>query len=181
LAARGLQYAPRGSSADAVAAVTTQPETTARLLVTCPDRPGIVSATTTFLYHHGVNITELDQHSTDPTGGKFFLRLEFQTPNLDVGRHTLQQAFGEVVGKPFDMDWRISFAAERPRMAILVSKHDHALMELLWRWSRGELRVDIPLVISNHEDLRSAVEGFGVAFEHVPFSRETQVDAEASM
>jgi formyltetrahydrofolate deformylase len=156
-------------------------DTTARLLITCPDRPGIVSAVTTFLYHHGVNITELDQHSTDPSGGKFFLRLEFQTPDMDVSRSALEQAFAEVVARRFEMDWRLSFAARKPRMAVLVSRHDHALMELLWRWQRGELRVDIPLVISNHEDLRAEVERFGVRFEVVPFSRETQAEAEARM
>lgn len=161
--------------------MTTLPETTARLLITCPDRPGIVSAVTTFLYHHGVNITELDQHSSDPSGGKFFMRLEFQTPTMDVSLVTLRQAFGDVVGNRFNMDWRISYAAEKPRMAVLVSKHDHALLELLWRWSRGELRADIPLVISNHADLRSAVEGFGVAFEHIPFTAETQPADEARM
>ena len=159
----------------------TSPETTARLLITCPDRPGIVSAVTTFLFHHNVNITELDQHSTDPSGGKFFLRLEFQTPALDVSRHALQQQFGDVVGKRFEMDWRMSFAAEKPRMALLASKHDHALMELLWRWQRGELRVDLPMVISNHPDLRAAVESFGVRFEQVPVSAETQPAAEQKM
>jgi formyltetrahydrofolate deformylase len=157
------------------------PETTARLLITCPDRPGIVSAVTTFLYHHGVNITELDQHSTDASGGKFFLRLEFHTPTLDVTRDALLQAFGQVVGQRFEMDWRLSFAAEKPRMAILVSRHDHALMEVLWRWQRGELRAAIPVVISNHAELRGAVESFGVPFEHVPVSAETQATAEARM
>jgi formyltetrahydrofolate deformylase len=161
--------------------VTTSPDTTARLLVTCPDRPGIVAATTTFLYHHGANITELDQYSSDAFGGRFFLRLEFQTPALDVTRDALQRAFKDVVAERFAMDWRMSFAAQRPRMAVLVSKHDHALLELLWRWSRGELRADIPMVISNHPDLRGAVESFGVRFEHVPFSAQTQADDEARM
>ncbi len=161
--------------------MTTEPDTTARLLIDCPDRPGIVSAVTTFLYHHGVNVTELDQHSTDPEGGRFFMRLEFQTPNLDVSRNALSQAFGDVVGKRFDMHWHISYAADRPRMAILASKHDHALMELLWRWERGELRVDLPMVISNHPDLRTAVERFGVRFEHVPIDAATHAQAEARM
>lgn len=164
-----------------MSSVSTQADTTARLLIDCPDRPGIVSAVTTFLYHHGVNVTELDQHSTDPEGGRFFMRLEFQTPNLDVSRATLQQAFGDVVGRRFDMQWHISYAADRPRMAILVSKHDHALMELLWRWQRGELRVEVPVVISNHPDLREAVERFGVRFEHVPIDAATHADAEARM
>ncbi|MGQ0502510.1 MAG: formyltetrahydrofolate deformylase [Panacagrimonas sp.] len=155
------------------------PETTARLLITCPDRPGIVSAVTTFLYHHGANVTELDQHSSDASGGRFFLRLEFQTPALDMPGEAMSRAFGEVVGQRFGMDWRMSFASQRPRMVILVSRHDHAMIELLWRWSRGELRVDIPLVISNHPDLRAAVEGFGVRFEHVPFTQDIQSAAEA--
>ena len=157
------------------------PETTARLLVTCPDRPGIVSAVTSFLYHHRVNITELDQHATDATGGTLFLRLEFQTPGLDVTHAALTQAFDEGVGRHFEMDWHISFANRRPRMAIFVSKHDHALMELLWRWQRGELRADIPLVISNHDALRAEVERFGVRFEHVPFSRDSQPGDEAKI
>jgi formyltetrahydrofolate deformylase len=161
--------------------MTIQFETTARLLITCPDRPGIVSAVTTFLYHHGANVTELDQYSTDPTGGRFFMRLEFQTPHLDVSRAMLKQAFGDVVGQRFEMGWRISFAADKPRMGILVSKHDHALMDLLWRWQRGELRVDIPLVISNHPDLREAVERFGVRFEHVPVDAATHAESEARM
>lgn len=157
------------------------PETTARLLVTCPDRPGIVSAVTGFLFEHSANITELDQHATDASGGTLFLRLEFQTPGLDVSHATLTRAFGEVVGRRFDMDWRISFANRRPRMAIFVSKHDHALMELLWRWQRGELRAEIPMVISNHDALRSEVERFGVRFEHVAFSRDSQAEDEANI
>lgn len=161
--------------------MTTEPDTTARLLITCPDQPGIVAAVTTFLFQHGVNITELDQHSTDPEGGRFFLRLEFQTPKLDVPRAVLETAFREAVASRFTMDWRISYAADKPRMAMLVSKHDHALLELLWRWQRGELRVDIPVVISNHPDLRAAVERFGVRFEHVAIDAATHVEAEAKM
>lgn len=137
-----------------------------------------MSAVTTFLYHHGANVTELDQHSSDAQGGRFFLRLEFQTPALDLSADAINRAFDEVVGQRFSMDWHMSFAARRPRMVMLVSRHDHALLELLWRWSRGELRVDIPLVISNHPDLRGAVEGFGVRFEHVPFTAEVQDTAE---
>ena len=161
--------------------MTFEPDNIARLLIRCPDRPGIVSAVTTFLYHHGANVIELDQHVEDAGGARFFMRLEFQTPNLDLSREALMRAFGDVVGERFGMDWHMSFAAQRPRMAILVSRHDHALLELLWRWSRGELRADIPLVLSNHEDLRDTVERFGVEFVHVPFTRETQEQAEAQM
>lgn len=161
--------------------MTTAFETTARLLITCPDRPGIVAAVSAFMFAHGANITELDQHSTDPSGGRFFMRLEFQTPDLDMSRDALRQAFAREVADRFGMDWHISYAADRQRMAILVSRHDHALMELLWRWQRGELPVDIPVVISNHDDLRAEVERFGVRFEHVPIDAATHADAEARM
>jgi formyltetrahydrofolate deformylase len=157
------------------------PDTTARLLITCPDRPGIVAAVTAFLFEHGANITELDQHSTDPEGGKFFMRLEFQTPRLDLPQPALSAAFGDAVGRRFDMEWHITYAAQRPRMAILVSKHDHCLLELLWRWARAELATHAPLVISNHADLRPAVESFGVRFEHVPNTLDTQHSAELRM
>ncbi len=161
--------------------MSTSPETTARLLISCPDRPGIVAAVTNFLYHHGANVTELDQHSSDPQNGRFFLRLEFQTPDLDVSGPALQRAFAEVVAERFGMEWRMSFAAQKPRMALLVSKHDHALLEILWRWSRQELRAHIPLVISNHPDLQAAVESFGVRFVHVPFDAQSQEAAEQKM
>jgi len=157
------------------------PETIARLLIRCDDKPGIVAAATTFLYHHGANITELDQHSTSPADGQLFMRLEFQTPALDLPRAGLERAFADTVAAQHRMNWRMSYAADKPRMAILVSAHDHAAMELLWRWQRGELRVDIPCVISNHEALRKAVEGFGVPFHHVPFETATRADAEDQM
>jgi len=161
--------------------VTTQAETTARLLITCPDRPGIVAAVSAFLFQHGANITELDQHSTDPEGGKFFMRLEFQTPRLDLPKAALHAAFGEAVGNRFGMEWHITFANEPPRLAILVSKHDHCLLELLWRWARQELPARVPMVISNHADLRPAVESFGVRFEHVGNTPDTQSAAETRM
>lgn len=161
--------------------MTTPSSTTARLLITCPDKPGIVSAVTTFLFQHGANITELDQHSTDPENGKFFMRLEFQTPHLDLPKSALHEAFGEAVGRRFGMDWHIAYASERPRMAILVSRHDHGLLELLWHWARQELAVEIPVVISNHPDLRAAVKSFGVRFEHVPNTADTQNAAELRM
>ncbi|WP_462327348.1 formyltetrahydrofolate deformylase [Desulfobaculum sp.] len=153
-------------------------DTRARLLISCPDRPGIVSAVSSFLYSHGVNITELAQHSTDPEGGDFFMRLEFQTPHMDVSAPVLEQAFSDVVGDRFDMNWRLSYASPRPKTAILVSKFDHALLELLWMWKRGKLATDISLVISNHDDLRSAVEAFGIPFHHVSVTKDNKDEAE---
>lgn len=155
------------------------PNTTARLLITCPDKPGIVSAVSSFLYNHGANITDLDQHSTEPEGGTYFMRLEFQTPHLDLSRQVLGKAFEEAVASRYNMDWRISYAADVKKVAILVSKFDHALLELLWRSSRCMLPCEITSVISNHPDLEDDVKSFGVPFHHVPVTRENKVEAEA--
>jgi len=154
-------------------------DTTARLLINCPDAPGIVSAVSSFLYNHGANITDLDQHATAPEGGTYFMRMEFQTGNLRLSREHLEQAFQEAVASRYGMKWHISYAAERKKVAILVSKYDHAMMELLWRWSRGSLPCDIVAVISNHEDLRTDVENFGVPFHVVPVTAATKAEAEA--
>lgn len=156
-------------------------DTTARLLINCPDAPGIVSAVSSFLYNHGANITDLDQHATAPEGGTYFMRLEFQTGNLSLNRESLEQAFQTSVAARYGMKWHISYAAERKKVAVLVSKHDHAMMELLWRWSRGALPCDIVAVISNHEDLRPSVESFGVPFHVIPVTAATKVEAEAQI
>jgi formyltetrahydrofolate deformylase len=155
-----------------------QTNTTARLLITCPDQPGIVSAVTTFLYNHGANITALDQHSTEAEGGTYFMRLEFQTPHLDLPRHVFAKTFGDAVAQRYGMDWRISYAADFKKVAVLVSKYDHAMLELLWRWSRGALPCDISCVVSNHPDLRHQVEKFAVPFHVVPVTADTKAEAE---
>ncbi|MGZ6140895.1 MAG: formyltetrahydrofolate deformylase, partial [Myxococcaceae bacterium] len=138
------------------------------LLIKCPDRPGIVAAISSFLFRHGANITDLDQHSSDGEPGVYFMRLEFQNARLDVGLPELQRRFAEEVAGPFSMEWRFSLTSERRKVAILVSRHDHAMLELLWNWKRGDLPAEVTLVVSNHPDLRAAVEAFGVHFEHVP-------------
>lgn len=153
-------------------------ETTARLLISCDDKPGIVATVSNFLYHHGANITALDQHSSDPEDGTFLMRLEFQTPHLNTSRSLLEQSFAESVAKPYNMDWQISYAAQRKRTAILVSRQDHALLELLWRWSRGQLPIDITHVISNYTDAEAAVKSFGVTFHHVPVDAGNKAEAE---
>ena len=153
--------------------------TTARLLVTCPDKPGIISAVSTFLFNHGANITDFDQHSSDAHGGTFFLRLEFQTPDLDCSRDALRNNFATRVAEPYGMQWQISYASEKKRMAVLVSRHDHVLMDLLWRTSRGDLPATIPMVISNHDDLRDEVERFGIEYHHIPVTADNKAEAEA--
>jgi formyltetrahydrofolate deformylase len=151
------------------------------LLVQCPDRPGIVAAISSFLFRHGANITDFDQHTSDEGAGVYFTRLEFQTGKLDLPVEDLKSAFDLDVARPFAMDWRLSLSSSRKRIAVLVSKHDHALLELLWTWKRGDLRAEMVQVISNHPDLRGAVEGFGVPFTHVPNSKDERDRAEAQM
>ncbi len=133
-----------------------------RLLVSCTDRPGIVAAISQFVRDQGANIVQSDQHTTDPEGGAFFMRTEFRLDGLEAGADDFEHAFAEEVGKPFGMDWRMHYASRRKRVAILVSRYDHCLAELLWRWRRGELHADIPLVVSNHPDLASEAARFGV-------------------
>jgi formyltetrahydrofolate deformylase len=151
----------------------------ARLLVSCADQPGIIAAVSRFLFERDANIVSSDQHSTDPEDGTFFLRMAFTVDHLTVSRESLSREFGADVAEPFGMSWRLHYLDEPPRVAIMVSREDHCLLDLLWRWRRGELDADVGLVVSNHPDLRADVEGFGVPYEHVPVTRETKPEAEA--
>jgi formyltetrahydrofolate deformylase len=152
-----------------------------RLLVSCVDGPGIVAALSRFVADRGGNIIESDQHSTDPEGGSFFMRTEFRLEGLEAHSEEFERAFAEEVGEPFGMDWQMSYASRRKRVAILVSRYDHCLSELLWRWRRGELFADIDLVVSNHADMESEAARFGVPFEHVPVQRDAKPQAEAAL
>ena len=151
------------------------------LVVKCPDRPGIVAAISSFLFARGANITELDQHSTEDEWGVYFMRLEFQTDHLDVGLDELRRRFGAEVAPGFGMEWRLVRLGERKKVAVLVSRHDHSLVELMWLWRRGDLKVDLTQVISNHPDLAPSVEGFGLPFAHVPNTKEIRAAAEERM
>jgi formyltetrahydrofolate deformylase len=160
------------------AATTT---TTLRLLVSCPDRPGIVAAVSRFLLGAGANIIHSDQHSSDPWGGAFFLRMEF-TPGPDAAPvDLLRAAFRRDVAEQFDMTWSLWDAADRKRVAVLVSREDHCLQELLWRWRRGDLEAELVLVASNHPDLRPDVEAFGLPYHHVPVAPDGKPEAEARL
>jgi formyltetrahydrofolate deformylase len=157
------------------------PPNVARLLISCPDRPGIVAAVSRFLFEHGANILDADQHSTDPAGGTFFMRLVFHVDGLDVDRAELERTFATQVAEPFAMEWSIAYATDRKRMAILVSREDHCLLDLLWRWRSGELDADVGLVLSNHRTVEDDVARFGVPFAHVPVTPETKPQAEVAM
>lgn len=152
-----------------------------RLVVRCSDRSGIIAAVSGFLHANGANILHSDQHSTDTSGGRFFMRAEFVLGELPARLRHMQQVFEQNIAVPFDMTWRMHLTAERPRTAIFVSKADHALLEILWRWRGGELPMEPSAVISNHETLRGAVEAFGVPFHHVPVLPESKIEAEVKI
>jgi len=151
------------------------------LLVKCPDRPGIVAAISSFLFRHGANITDFDQHTSEDESAVYFTRLEFQTDRLDLPLDDLEKAFALDVARPFSMDWRLTLSAHRKRVAVLVSRQDHALLEILWTWKRGDLRADVIAVISNHQDLGPAVAPFAVPFVHVPNDASKRAEAEERM
>lgn len=150
-----------------------------RLLVSCPDRPGIVAAIAGFLYSHGANILTAGQHTTHPTEGTFFMRVEFALP-ASVSRETFEAGFAEQVAAPFGMDWRVSYGTVK-RMAVLVSRYDHCLIDLLWRQRKGDLDVEIPLVASNHPDLEEDARFFGIPYHHLPITPETKAEQEARL
>jgi formyltetrahydrofolate deformylase len=148
-----------------------------RMLIKCPDRPGIVATVCQFLFEHGANIVHSDQHSTDPWGGTFLMRIEFELPNLEQRGEALERGFVPI-GNQFGMDWRLSYGARRKRIAIFVSKQDHCLLELLWQQKAGDLNANLVMVVSNHATLREMVESSGVPFHHVPVTADTKRQAE---
>ncbi len=154
------------------------PDHTARLLISCPDGPGIVAAVSRFLFEQGANIVSSDQYSTHPEHGTFYMRSAFYLPAVERDRAAFATAFAALAER-FGMEWRISYASDRPRVALMASREDHCLVDLLWRNRRGELEMDVLGVISNHDHVRGEVEALGVPFFHIPVTRETKPAAEA--
>ena len=150
-----------------------------RLVITCPDRPGIVAAVSQFLFEAGANITESQQYSTDPFGGTFFLRLEFHLGGLDQRAGELGERFARMADR-FSMRWKLTRAADLKRVAIMVSRTDHALQEILWRAQSGELHADIRMIISNHTDAGEAAAWWGLPFHHTPVTPQAKDAAETA-
>ncbi len=150
-----------------------------RLVVRCPDRPGIVAVLSGLMAEVGANITDSQQHSSDPSGGTFTLRLEFLLEGFAQRRPELERRLGALAAN-WRMTWRLTDAAHRPTLAVFVSKTDHVLQELIYRVRAGDLRAEIAMVISNHRDLEPVARGAGIPFHHVPVTPETKADAEAA-
>ncbi|ART64388.1 formyltetrahydrofolate deformylase [Kushneria marisflavi] len=138
-----------------------------RLVVTCPDRVGIVARVSSFIAEQGGSITEANQHS-DLETGRFFMRYEVETRNMNSDSDAFRCAFADIA-EEFDMQWQWRDGAQkRRRLMIMVSRESHCLVDLLYRWTAGELDCDIAGVISNHDDMRSIVEWHDIAYHHIP-------------
>ncbi|HXJ80780.1 MAG TPA: formyltetrahydrofolate deformylase [Candidatus Methylomirabilis sp.] len=152
-------------------------EDVGRLVLTCPDRPAILAAVANRLAAAGANIINFDQFSTAPEGGRLYLRSEFLLKDLPDRLDDIRSRIEEIA-EDFDMQWRLDPATRRKRVAIFVSRYEHCLLDLLWRWRRGELHMDIAAVVSNHPDLETEVVAFGVPYHHIPVTPDTKADAE---
>ncbi|HET8814375.1 MAG TPA: formyltetrahydrofolate deformylase [Solirubrobacterales bacterium] len=148
---------------------------TSRLLLACPDQPGLIARVSGFLAESGLNIVDVDQHST--AENRFFMRMVFDRIP-DSEREGLELRFAKEIGEPFEMDYEFHDTARAKRLAIMVSREDHCLSDLLWRWRNGELAGELVAVISNHPDHAAQVESVGIPFHHVPVDPGTRADAE---
>ena len=149
-----------------------------RLTVSCPDRKGLISALSSFISMHDGNILSADQYVSD--GGTFFMRLEIEGDGFGLARDEFAGAF-RPLARRHGMDWRVSHTDTPKRMAVLVSRYDHCLTDLLWRWDAGELDAEIPLIVSNHPDLAPRVEAHGIPFHHLPVTKETKPEQESEV
>ena len=149
---------------------------TAILLLICADQKGLVAAVSDFIFRHGGNVIHADQH-TDREEGVFLQRVEFELDGFALDRDRFAPAF-EPIAQRFAMRWSVHYSDRRVAMAILVSRYGHCMYDLLARWRMGELPVQRPVVISNHDDLKTAVSDFGIAYHHVPITDATRGDQE---
>jgi formyltetrahydrofolate deformylase len=149
------------------------------LLVSCPDRPGIIAAVAAFVASHGGNVIDLQQH-TDHTDAAFFQRVEFELDRFDLARPEIETAFASVA-EQYAMRWSLRFSDERPRVGLLASKEAHCLQDVLNRWRTGELPVELAAVVSNHPDHAELAAWFGVPHHHLPIDDGDRAEQEAEV
>jgi formyltetrahydrofolate deformylase len=148
---------------------------TSRLLLACPDRPGLIAQVSGFLAESGLNIVDVDQHST--AEGRFFMRMVFdRVPEAE--REALERRFAAEIGAPFEMDYEFHETGRTKRVAVMVSREDHCLSDLLWRWRNGDLGGELVAVISNHPDHAAQAEAVGLPFHHIPVEPGAKQEAE---
>jgi len=151
-------------------------DVTAVLLLSCPDRRGLVAGVSDFIFRNSGNIINADQH-TDPEEAIFLLRIEWELEGFGIPREGIADAFRPIADR-FEMTWDLRFSDYVPRIAIFVSKMEHCLYDLLWRQRTGEFQAEIPLVLSNHPDLQPVAESFGVDYRCYPMTSETKAAQE---
>ena len=151
--------------------------TTAKLLLHCPDKPGILAEVTDFITVNKGNIIYLDQY-VDHVENIFFMRIEWELKDFLVPQEKIEDYFRTLYGQKYEMDFRLYFSDVKPRMAIFVSKLSHCLFDILARYTAGEWNVEIPLIISNHPDLQHVAERFGIPFYLFPITQETKEEQE---
>ena len=151
--------------------------TTAKLLLHCPDKPGILAEVTDFITVNKGNIIYLDQY-VDHVENIFFMRIEWELKDFLVPQEKIEDYFRTLYGQKYEMDFRLYVSDVKPRMAIFVSKMSHCLFDMLARYTAGEWNVEIPLIISNHPDLQHVAERFGIPFYLFPITKETKEEQE---
>ncbi len=151
--------------------------TTARILLHCPDRPGILAQVTNFITTHNGNIVDLDQY-VDRVENVFFMRIEWELEHFLIPREKINDYFDTMYAKKYDMEFRLYFSDVKPRMAIFVSKMSHCLYDILARYTAEEWDVEIPLIVSNHPDLQHVAERFGIPFHLFPITKENKQEQE---
>jgi formyltetrahydrofolate deformylase len=149
---------------------------TAILLLSCPDRMGLVSRISHFIFERGGNIINLREHVDDETG-VFFIRIAWTTENFSIPVDELNDAFTPLA-KEFKATWKIHIAERKHRAAIFISKYEHCIQDILWRYSINEFNFEIPLIISNHEKLKSLVERYNIPFHYFPITTENKLEQE---
>jgi formyltetrahydrofolate deformylase len=147
---------------------------TATLLVSCPDQRGLVAKISNFIYANGGNILSCD-HYTDLNANIFLNRVEWFLEDFNLPRNIIAAAFGSIA-QSWQATYELHFSDDRPRLAIWVSKQEHCLLDLLWRWKAQEFSAEIPLIVSNHEDLRPIVQQFGIDFHYLPITKENKAE-----
>ena len=146
------------------------------LLLSCGDRSGLVSRISHFVFERGGNILELDEH-VDSNEKHFFVRIEWDLKNFSIPASEIANAFAPLA-KEFNAEWEINFTGKNLRVAIFVSKYDHCLQEILWRQRLGEFNIDIPLIVSNHEDLKPLAEYYGIPYHVFPITKDNKKEQE---
>ena len=147
------------------------------LLIQCRDQKGIVAAISDFLYQNNGNIIEIDQY-IDRDSEHFFMRVEWELESFKIAKENINEVFKSTLGKKFNINHQLYFNDPMPKMALFVSKMSHCLFDILGRHQAGELKVEIPLIISNHTDLEATVKAFGIPFYHIPITKENKAEQE---